>query len=60
MARLTWRKSSYSGSSGNGDCVEVALTGTAAHVRDTKDRGAGSLTTNATAWHAFLTRVAGR
>jgi hypothetical protein len=33
---LAWFKSSYSG--GNGDnCVEVAVTGQAVHVRDSKD-----------------------
>lgn len=33
---LTWFKSSYSGSQGD-DCVEVALTAQAVHVRDSKD-----------------------
>lgn len=35
-SELTWFKSSYSGSSGD-DCVEVAVTEQAIHVRDSKD-----------------------
>lgn len=34
---LRWRKSSRSGSGGNGNCVEVALTGWSAAVRDSKN-----------------------
>jgi len=33
---LAWFKSSYSGSQGD-DCVEVAVTQEAVHVRDSKD-----------------------
>ncbi|MCX5150079.1 DUF397 domain-containing protein [Streptomyces sp. NBC_00320] len=33
---LVWFKSSYSGSAGD-DCVEVAVTEQAIHVRDSKD-----------------------
>ncbi|MFF8449104.1 DUF397 domain-containing protein [Streptomyces leeuwenhoekii] len=36
---LSWFKSSYSGTSG-GDCIEVALTPGAVHVRDSKARAA--------------------
>lgn len=36
MRELAWFKSSYSGSSGD-DCVEVAVTEQAIHVRDSKD-----------------------
>ncbi|SDG98520.1 protein of unknown function [Lentzea fradiae] len=32
-----WRKSSRSNNGGNGNCVEVALTGSAAFVRDSKN-----------------------
>ncbi|MDI3386278.1 DUF397 domain-containing protein [Streptomyces sp. B-S-A8] len=32
---LTWRKSSYSGAEG-GQCVEVAATPDAVHIRDSK------------------------
>ncbi|MER5460943.1 DUF397 domain-containing protein [Streptomyces sp. NPDC002668] len=33
---LSWRKSSYSSSSGD-DCVEIATCPTTVHVRDSKD-----------------------
>ncbi|WP_282693293.1 DUF397 domain-containing protein [Streptomyces sp. CC208A] len=33
---LAWFKSSYSGTQGD-DCVEVAVTSRAVHVRDSKD-----------------------
>lgn len=36
VSEHTWFKSSYSGSSGD-DCVEVAITEQAVHVRDSKD-----------------------
>lgn len=55
----TWRKSSHSGS-GNGDCVEVAYSRTAVHVRDTKDRNGGTLTLPQNGWHAFLSTLATR
>ncbi|GAA3460457.1 DUF397 domain-containing protein [Saccharothrix longispora] len=32
-----WRKSSRSNTGGNGNCVEVALDGRAARVRDSKN-----------------------
>ncbi|SNR53755.1 protein of unknown function [Haloechinothrix alba] len=52
----TWRKSSYSGGDGNnGDCVEVAVAGSAVAIRDSKDRDSGRLRLSATSWHAFLT-----
>lgn len=49
---MTWRKSSHSTATGN--CVEIALTATAAHVRDSKNPGAGALTIPAPAWADFL------
>jgi hypothetical protein len=48
----TWRKSSYSGTSG-GNCVESRSASGAVEVRDTKDRAAGALTFNTAAWRAF-------
>jgi hypothetical protein len=48
-----WRKSSYSGSSGN--CVEIAGAGRFVAVRDTKQEGRGPvLEFNADAWREFL------
>lgn len=37
---LTWRKSSYSGSGTNDNCVEVAFTGLAVAIRDSKNPAA--------------------
>ena len=36
--KLQWRKSSRSNNGGNGSCVEIALNGSAARVRDSKNR----------------------
>ena len=52
----TWRKSSYSGGNG-GNCVEIAATGPAIMVRDTKDRAGGTLTIGRDAWRQFATGV---
>ena len=56
LTRATWRKSSYSGGSGN--CVEVAdnLSG-AVGVRDSKDPGGPALVVTAQAWQAFTDQV---
>jgi Domain of unknown function (DUF397) len=55
-SRPQWRKSSYSGNSGN--CVEVAnnLPGIVA-VRDSKDRKGPMLTFTQKAWSEFLQGV---
>ncbi|MEU6138895.1 DUF397 domain-containing protein [Streptomyces sp. NPDC047081] len=50
---LTWFKSSYS-SSGDGDCVEVAVTPATIHVRDSKDQQGAQLTLSPTSWSAFV------
>jgi hypothetical protein len=54
-----WRKSSFSGSGGNGDgCVEVAhLPGGEVAVRDTKDRSRTPHRHSAPAWRAFLAGI---
>jgi hypothetical protein len=52
----TWRKSSYSGSSG-GDCVETASASGAVLVRDTTDRAGVTLTIPAAAWQTFVTEL---
>ncbi|MCK8431970.1 DUF397 domain-containing protein [Streptomyces sp. D2-8] len=53
---LAWFKSSYS-SSGDGDCVEVAVTSypDTIHIRDSKNKQGPQLTLSPTAWSAFLT-----
>ncbi|MHA4817707.1 DUF397 domain-containing protein [Streptomyces aculeolatus] len=55
MSRIgpEWFKSSYS--SGDGDnCVEVAVTSQAVHVRDSKDREGGQLSVTPAAWADFV------
>jgi hypothetical protein len=55
--RLTWVKSSYSGSQG-GNCVEVAV-GTRGQVlvRDTKDREGAKLSFSPDLWREFVTHL---
>ena len=50
-----WRKSSRSGA-GN-DCVELAIIGGGAAVRDSKNAAAGQLAIDGAGWQAFLTAV---
>jgi len=52
LSRALWRKSTYSG--GNGSCVEIADLGTAAAVRDSKDRNGPRLIFAADEWSSFL------
>ena len=54
LHELSWYKSSYSGSDG-GNCVEVARTVAAVHVRDSKERRGPVLTVPSAQWAAFLT-----
>ncbi len=55
MPAAAWRKSSYSGGSGN--CVEVAALGGGVAVRDSKDPGGPSLVLAPGAWRAFLAGI---
>lgn len=50
-----WRKSSYSGATEHGECVEVAF-GPDVLVRDSKNADAGTLMFSAPAWRAFVQR----
>ncbi|MFJ4842827.1 DUF397 domain-containing protein [Streptomyces sp. NPDC088746] len=50
---LLWSKSSYSGAEG-GQCVEVAESPGAVHVRDSKQLDGPMLTVGARAWAGFL------
>lgn len=56
LSRAEWRKSSYSGQSGN--CVEVArnLRGLVA-VRDSKEPGGAKLLVSQETWRAFIRDV---
>jgi hypothetical protein len=49
----TWRKSTYSGGTGDSDCVEVSL-GRDALVRDSKNAGGAVLAFSAGAWQALV------
>ncbi|MEU9090311.1 DUF397 domain-containing protein [Streptomyces sp. NPDC048428] len=54
---LQWFKSSHSSEEG-GNCVEVATSPHAIHVRDSKDLTVPALTLSPAAWAAFLKRAA--
>ncbi|MEU5293347.1 DUF397 domain-containing protein [Streptomyces umbrinus] len=55
---LAWFKSSYSGSDGD-DCVEVAASPAAIHVRDSKNTRGPRLNLSPTAWGDFVASVSG-
>ncbi|MEU5716727.1 DUF397 domain-containing protein [Streptomyces sp. NPDC020403] len=50
-----WFRSSYSDSSNSNECVEVATTRGAVHVRDSKNVPGPRLGFAPTTWEAFLT-----
>jgi hypothetical protein len=52
----SWRKSSYSNGTPEGDCVEVSLTQNV-RVRDSKNVTGEVLTFSTFAWRAFLEQV---
>lgn len=56
MSALVWRKSSRSSNGENANCVEVALDGSVARVRDSKNPHGRVLTLPAAAWAVFVTR----
>jgi hypothetical protein len=57
LSDVTWRKSSYSGSSGGG-CVEVAqFPASAVGVRDSKDPEGPKLLFALDEWRAFVAGV---
>ncbi|ROQ32880.1 uncharacterized protein DUF397 [Streptomyces sp. PanSC19] len=51
---LQWFKSSYSSDSG-GNCIEVAATPHAVHLRDSKVPDGPTFVVEPAAWAAFLT-----
>jgi hypothetical protein len=55
LSRAQWRKSSYSGNSGN--CVEVAALSGIVAVRDSKNADHLRLQFTSDSWHAFILRL---
>lgn len=55
MHDIQWRKSSYSGNTGN--CVEVAIAGRVVAVRDSKNPGSPHLAFAPHEWQAFARQV---
>lgn len=55
MHETQWRKSSYSGNTGN--CVEIAITGLVVAVRDSKDPGGAPLAFTPHEWQAFTKKA---
>ncbi|MFE3263674.1 DUF397 domain-containing protein [Streptomyces sp. NPDC059215] len=51
VSRMGWRKSSYSG--GSGDCVEVSRLGRV-HIRDSKEKSRPALAFSLPAWDCFV------
>ncbi|WP_078600183.1 DUF397 domain-containing protein [Streptomyces violens] len=49
---LKWHKSSYSAE--QGECLEVAVSPRAVHVRDSKDIARPGVTASPGSWSAFL------
>lgn len=56
LPEAVWRKSSHSGEGGN-ECVEVAILGDSAVVRDSKDPHGGFFVVADAGWSAFLASV---
>lgn len=52
-----WRKSTRSSGETNSECVEVALVGQAAAMRDSKNQDGPVLLVPAAAWQAFLGHI---
>ncbi|MEC4017126.1 DUF397 domain-containing protein [Streptomyces sp. H27-D2] len=57
ISNIPWRKSSYSGESG--DCVEIALLGGTPAVRDSKDPRGHVVSFAPDAWAAFVGELKG-
>ncbi len=56
--RWTWRKSTFSESNGNSDCVEITWVEEAAAVRDSKNPDGAMLLVPPGGWSAFCAKIA--
>ena len=56
LARVSWRKSSYSGN-GGGQCVEISKLAGLLLVRDSKSPDEPVLTLNARNWRTLLDEI---
>ncbi|WP_306189251.1 MULTISPECIES: DUF397 domain-containing protein [unclassified Streptomyces] len=56
---FAWFKSSYSSSGDGNDCVEVAITPTTIHIRDSKSSQGPRLAVASGAWVEFVAFVGG-
>lgn len=56
LSALAWRKSSFSGSAGGTDCVEVALPVDGVAIRDSKNDGLAMLVSRG-GWVSLLRSV---
>ncbi|MDQ1037014.1 hypothetical protein QFZ75_003430 [Streptomyces sp. V3I8] len=52
---LHWFKSSYSGN--QGECLEIALTPSTIHIRDSKTPAAPTLAVTPKTWSVFLPHI---
>ncbi|MEE1790938.1 DUF397 domain-containing protein [Streptomyces sp. BE308] len=59
VSALAWFKSSHSDSSNSNECVEVATTPVAVHVRDSKNAHGPRLAVAPAAWVRFVPYAAG-
>ncbi|WP_043673091.1 DUF397 domain-containing protein [Streptomyces xylophagus] len=59
LSGVTWRKSSYSNTSG-GDCIEIAPDLSLVPVRDSKNPTHGTLIFGTDAWSEFVGSVKGQ
>lgn len=55
LSRAQWKKSSYSGNTGN--CAEVAATRSVVEIRDSKDPDGAVLSVGREAWQEFMRDV---
>ncbi|MFE9995672.1 DUF397 domain-containing protein [Streptomyces avermitilis] len=59
-SELKWFKSSHSDSSNSSECVEIATTPAAIHIRDSKTPHTPHLTLTPATWTGFLAYVSGK